>query len=62
MVRVMDKEKLAFFSPDDKKYYFKVMSFGPVNAPSFYSCMMGNLKQEWDSLFIETLTTYTASG
>ena len=32
LVRQVDREKLAFFSPDDQKYCFKVMPFGPVNA------------------------------
>ena len=34
------------------------MSTGSVNAPRFYTCMMGNLKKEWDSLFIEILQDY----
>ena len=38
------------------------MPFGPVNAPSFYSCMMGNLNKEWDDLFIERLQEYATSG
>ena len=58
IVWVNDKEKLAFFSPDDKKYYFKVMPFGPVNARPFYTIMMANLKKDWDLLFIETLKDY----
>ena len=62
MVRAIDREKLAFFVPDDKKYCFKVMPFGPVNASSFYSCMMGNLKKEWDGLFVERLREYVTSG
>ena len=37
------------------------MPFGPVNAPSFYSCMMGKLKKEWDSLFVERLHEYATS-
>ena len=45
MVHAIDREKLVFFAQDDKKYCFKVMAFGPVNTPSFYSCMMGNLKK-----------------
>jgi len=61
-VRAIDREKLAFFSPDDKKYCFKVMPFGPVNAPSFYSCMMGNFKKEWDALFLEILEDYADTG
>ena len=28
------------------------MTFGPTNAPTFYSAMMINFKDEWDKLFI----------
>ena len=51
-VRKIDREKLAFFAPDDLKYCFNVMPFGPTNAPPFYTAMMKNLKDEWDKLFI----------
>ena len=61
-VRQFDMEKLAFFAPDDKKYCFKVMPFGPVNAPSFYSCMMGQFKKEWDELFLEVMAMFASSG
>ena len=54
-VRKEDREKLAFFSPDDLKYCFNVMPFGPTNAPAFYTAMMKNFKDEWDSLFIITV-------
>ena len=50
--------EISIFPPDDKKYYFKVMTFGPKNAPPFNTCMMGNLKKEWDLFFIETLQDY----
>ena len=43
--RVIERETLVLFSPDNKKYWFKVMPFGPVNAPSFYSCMIENFKK-----------------
>jgi hypothetical protein len=56
-VRLVDREKLAFFSPDNEKYCFKVMPFGPTNAPGFYSAMMKNLKDEWDFLFIQIVRT-----
>ena len=46
LVRKCDREKLAFFTPEDDKLCFKVMPFGPVNTPGFYSCMMGNFKKE----------------
>ena len=54
-VRKIDREKLAFFSPDDLKYCFNVMPFGPTNAPAFYTAMMKNFKDEWDILFIITV-------
>ena len=34
-VREQDKEKLAFFAPNNRKYTFTVMPFGPMNAPAF---------------------------
>ena len=40
---------------EDDKLCFKVMPFGPVNAPGFYSCMMGDFKKEWDSLFLSSV-------
>ena len=49
---MVDRENLAFFALDDRKYTFKVMSFGPTNAPSLYMAMMKDLKDEWDKLFI----------
>ena len=54
-VKPSDVEKLAFFAPNDKKYAFTVMPFGPTNAPAFYTCMMQELRDQWDSLFYETL-------
>ena len=51
----VDKEKLAFFAPDNQKYMFLLMPFGPTNAPGFYSDMIKKFKYEWDILFIETL-------
>ena len=38
-VRKSNQEKLAFFAPSGKKKTFKVMSFGPKNAPAFYTAM-----------------------
>ena len=57
-----DVEKLAFFAPNHKKYAFKVVHFGPVNAPVFYTYMMGNFWVEWDDLFIEFMTTLATSS
>jgi len=51
-VRRADREKLAFFAPDHKKYCFKVMPFGPTNEPPFYTCMMHQLRDEWEILFV----------
>ena len=39
-----------------------MIPFGPVNAPSYHSCMMGQFKKEWDDLFIEEMTSYANSG
>ena len=50
----LHREKLAFFSPNDKNYTFKVMTFGPTNAPIFYTYIMGKLRIEWNALFLET--------
>ena len=52
-VREYDVEKLTFFGPDHKKYGSTVTPFGPVNAPSFYMCMMENFKSAWGALFIQ---------
>ena len=58
-VRNSDKEKLAFFSPDNKKYTFKVMPFGPTNAPAFYTAMMHTFQQDWEKLFLEVVPCLT---
>jgi hypothetical protein len=50
-VRKKDQEKLAFFAPDDHKYCWPVMPFGPRNAPDFYTCMMSVFRAEWEALF-----------
>ena len=50
-VRKIDKEKLVFFTPNDRKYCFNAMHFGPTNAPPFCTAMMKDLKDEWDTLF-----------
>ncbi len=51
-VREVDQDKLAFFAPDNHKYTFEVMPFGPCNAPPFYTAMMLDFKEEWDALFV----------
>ena len=52
-VRKIDQEKLAFFRPDGKKETFKVMPFGPKNAPAFYTAITQFLQDEWIMLFNE---------
>ena len=51
----VDRETFAFFPPDNQKYMFLFMPFGPTNAPGLYSAMMKNFKEKWDMIFIETL-------
>lgn len=51
-VKPCDQEKLVFFSPDDFKYCYTVMTFGPISAPTFYKAMMHNVKEEWGKLFV----------
>ena len=51
-IRQSDMDKTAFFAPDDLKYCFTVMPFGPTNYPGFYTCMMRDFKGEWEALFI----------
>ena len=60
-MREYDVEKLAFFAPDKKKYTFIEMPFGLVNAPAFYTCMMGNLKDECDDLFLKSITAFATA-
>jgi hypothetical protein len=43
-IRQSDMDKTAFFAPDDLKYCFTVMPFGPTNYPGFYTCMMRDFK------------------
>ncbi len=57
VVATVDRPKLAFFAPDGKKYTFKVMPFGPTNAPAFYTCMMNDFQQDWNLLFFTRLRT-----
>ena len=50
-----DKDKLAFFAPNGKKYTYRVMPFGPMNAPAFYTFMMQQFREEWDDLFYDVI-------
>jgi hypothetical protein len=59
-VRLTDQEKLAFFGPDHKKYTFQVMPFGPRNAPTFYTAMMGIFRDEWNDLYLHLFPSATA--
>ena len=47
----LHKEKLAFFAPNYKKYTFKVMTFGPMKTPSFYTSIAGKSMIYYDVLF-----------
>ena len=54
-VQNVDREKIAFFTPDNQKYTLLVMPLGPTNIPDLYSDIMKNFKDEWYMIFIETL-------
>ena len=47
--------KLAFFAPNYKKYTFKFMPFDPMISPSFYTCMIGELRIKWHALLLDTV-------
>lgn len=38
------------------------MPFGPTNAPPFYTCMMHQLRDEWEILFIIKIRAMTSIG
>ena len=38
------------------------MTFGPTNAPRFYSAMIRNFKEEWDLLFTQMLRSTDILG
>lgn len=38
------------------------MPFRPVNTLSFYSCMMGKFKEEYDVLFVKMIKYYASLG
>ena len=62
LVKPSDREKLAFFAPNGMKYTFKVMPFGPTNAPSFYTCMMHQLQKDWELLFFNKVQQLSLSN
>lgn len=38
------------------------MPFGPTNAPPFYSCMMHQFKDKWETLFIVRVHNLSSIG
>ena len=46
-----DHEKLEFFELDSLKYTFKVLPFGPTDAPPFYTAIICQFQDEWALLF-----------
>ena len=56
-LRPTDKEKNRFFAPDNHKYSFSVMNFGPTNAPTFYSSITSNFIDEWKKIFMIQVKT-----
>ena len=55
LVRFQDRKKLAFFTPDRKNKTFCVMTFGPKNAPAFYTAMMKNSRKSGMQISIAQL-------
>ena len=55
-IKYMYARKVIFFAPDDRKYAFNVIHFGPTDDPSLYTAMMKDFKDEWDTLFLLHLT------
>jgi hypothetical protein len=51
------QEKLAFMGPNNVKYCYTVMPFGPTNAPAVYTAMICTLKTEYNALFNERYPT-----
>ena len=51
-VRKTYREKLAFFAPDHEKYTWKVMHFGPCNAPTFFTCITKVMQNEATELYM----------
>jgi hypothetical protein len=48
-------KKTAFAGPRGRKYRYKVMPFGLVNAPTIYTVMIYDMKDNWDN---EVLCTF----
>ena len=46
-----DKDKLAFFAPDDEKYTWEVIPFGPTNTPTFFTVKTRVMQREAMALF-----------
>jgi len=51
LVRKIDRNKLAFFAPNHKKYTYRVMPFGPRNAPTYYTAVTRIIQDESMKLF-----------
>ena len=49
-LRYRGQEKLAFSMPDNSKWCFGIMPFGPHKAPAFYTSMMRIFKSELQAL------------
>ena len=45
LVHHADREKIAFFAPDNKRYTSLVMLFETTNVPVFYPATMKNFKE-----------------
>jgi hypothetical protein len=53
LIRLLDQEKTAFYTPNGDKECLTVMPFGPMNGPATYTAMMFELREEWMSLFLK---------
>jgi len=66
-VNPADRQKLAFFGPDGRKWTFNIMPFGVRNGPAVYTSMMRVLESEWEELYLlkkaaQTNTTTSHHG
>jgi hypothetical protein len=49
LMDIASLKKTAFAGPQGRKYRYKVMPFGLVNAPTIFVIMIYDLKDEWDN-------------
>ena len=61
-VYVLHQDKLASFAPNNRKYVFKIMPFGPINALEFYTFMVQDFHSEWDLILVLTIHNTTEIG